>query len=87
MAHQCRDLLPVALLNDFHTWLCANGYEVSDTKAAYSVFNVRVDGKGYEIYVRGRTHAGGETVHASIYGKIIPLAKKFLRDRKGINNA
>lgn len=79
---QCRDLLPVKLIDDFRTWLCINGFEVSDSKAAYSMFNVRIDGKGYEIYVRDKTHAGKDTIHASIYGPIIGLAKRFLRERK-----
>lgn len=80
--HQCRDLLPVKLLAEFETWLTANGYEVRGTKADYSAYQVRVDGKGYEVYIRNTTSAGKDTVHASIYGPIVNLARKFLRERK-----
>lgn len=80
--HQCRDLLPVKLLDDFETWLREHGYETRETKASYSQFQVRIENKGYEIYVRQQTHAGKNTVHASIYGPVIKLARQFLKERK-----
>lgn len=75
---QCRNLLPVGKLESFKLWLQNMGYEVRETKAQYSRYQVRINGKGYEVYVRNKTHAGNETVHASIYGELVPLAKKYL---------
>lgn len=79
---QSRDLLPVTLLDEFETWLHDKGYETRDTKASYGEFEVRVDGKGYVIYRRQTTHAGQKTVHCSIHGPVVRLARKFLKERK-----
>lgn len=79
---QCRNLLPVTELENFEAWLIFNGYEVKNTKAAFSAYQIRIGNKGYEVYVRDRTNGGNETVHASIYGPVIGLARKFLQEKK-----
>lgn len=79
---QCRDLLPVNLLPEFREWLEGQDIEVRDSTSLYSAYSVRMDGKGYDVYVRAQTSAGNKTVHASIYGPVIGLARQFLTERK-----
>jgi hypothetical protein len=77
---ECRNLLPVNRLREFRYWLANVGYETTDGRAPYESFGVLVFGKTYSIYVRDRTSAGGETVHASIYGPVVRLARSFLEE-------
>lgn len=79
---QCRNLLSVNKIPQFRKFLEDTGYDVRDTKTQYSEFKVFINGKGYEIYVRDNTYAGNKTVHASIYGAVIPLARMFLNQSK-----
>lgn len=79
---QCRNLLLAAKVKNFKSWLENNGYETRETKASHSAFQVRVEGRGYEIYLRDSTSSGGEIVHASIYGPVIRLARRFLDEEK-----
>lgn len=79
---QCRNLLPIKLIEEFQTYLQQKGHELVATNDAWSDFGVRIHGKTYLVYTRAHTHAWKETVHASIYGPVINLAKEFLQSRK-----
>lgn len=48
---QCRNLLPVTELENFEAWLIFNGYEVKNTKAAFSAYQIRIGNKGYEVEI------------------------------------
>lgn len=78
----CRNLLPVNLLDEFAAWLAAMDIQCVETKAPFAEFGVKINNQTYLVYVRDDTHAGGETVHASIYGPVIQLARRFLNERK-----
>lgn len=79
---QCRNLMPVNLLDEWRDWLKANGHIIVDKYIPYSPFGVEICGRVYRVYVRSQTHAGGETKHASIHGPLPFYAKKFLGQRK-----
>ena len=72
--------MPVNRLDEWKDWLVSNGFEVVTTPVSYSPFGVKIGKNVYRVYVRSHTHAGNETVHASIHGELIQYAKKFLRD-------
>lgn len=76
----CRNLMPVSRLPEWRDWLQENGAQIVDQAIQYSPFGIRVDGRTYRVYVRDHTHAGGKTIHASIYGESVRLAKKFLKE-------
>ncbi len=76
----CRNLMPVDKLDAWRHWLEAR-VEIVTTPVECSPFGVRVDRKVYRVYVRDRTSAGKDVVHASIYGPLVTLAKIFLREQ------
>ena len=79
---QCRNLIPVSLLNEWKDWLAKNGHTIVTTEIPYSPFGAKIHGQVYRIYIRSQTHAGNETQHASIHGPLTHYAKQFLKDRK-----
>lgn len=81
---QCRNLMPVALLDEWKGWLKKNNTEIVEKPIPYSPFGVKICGRVYRVYVRDHTHAGGETQHASIHGPLPYWAKQFLKERKPV---
>ncbi len=79
---ECRNLMPVSLLDEWKQWLSKKGILIVPTEIPYSPFGVMIHGQVYRVYVRSQTHAGNETQHASIHGPLMHYAKQFLRERK-----
>lgn len=72
--------MPVSKLDGWREWMQRQGVEIVTKPVDCSPFGVRIGGEVFRIYVRHNTHAGGEIVHASIYGPTVGLAKQYLKE-------
>lgn len=75
-----RNTLALSKIDDFKSWLLANGWEIVECKGLYEILRARHPNRSKPLIVYKRDSA---TVHATVQDSDFKIIRQFLRETRG----